>query len=78
MTVDEAINNFTEAAKNHREEQQYWLNERDETSPLYEADRLSLADDSRESAEHYEQLAEWLTELKEAKRLLKAAIRRNK
>ena len=74
MTVDEAINNFTEAAKNHREEQQYWLNERDETSPLYEADRLSLADDSRESAEHYEQLAEWLTELKEAKRLLKAAI----
>jgi hypothetical protein len=64
MTLDEAINNFMEAAKNHRYEQQYWQNERDETSPLYEADRFRLADDSRESAEYYEQLAEWLTELK--------------
>jgi len=71
MTVDEAINNFTETAKNHREEQQYWLNERDETSPLYEADRLRLAEESSEIAEYYEQLA---AELKEAKRLLKAAI----
>lgn len=67
MTLDETINNFAEATKNHRYEQQYWLNERDETSPLYEADRFSLADDSRESAEYYEQLAEWLTDYKELK-----------
>lgn len=74
MTLDEAINNFMEAAKNHRYEQQYWQNERDETSPLYEADRFRLADDSRESAEYYEQLAEWLTELKELRETHNAEV----
>lgn len=77
MTLDEVIKEFTDRAKDKRNEQNFWLaqrNESDETNPLSYADCNSFARDSETRAERYEQLAKWLTELKEAKRLLKAAI----
>lgn len=77
MTLDEAIKEFTEWAKNDRDEMNYWLgqiNECDEESPLSYADCGGFARDKEASAERYEQLIEWLKELKEAKRLLKAAM----
>ena len=77
MTIDKAIKEFTEWAKNDRDEMNYWLSQRvqsDEDSPLSYADCRAFAGDAEASAERYEQLAEWLTELKEAKRLLKAAL----
>lgn len=70
MTLDEAIKEFTEWAKNNRDEMNYWLgqiNECDEESPLSYADCGGFARDKEASAERYEQLAEWLTELKELK-----------
>lgn len=74
MTIDEAIKEFTECAKADRKQQNYWAAERDETSPFSSAECVQLAEDCETRAEYNEQLAEWLTELKEAKRLLKAAV----
>lgn len=77
MTIDEAIKEFTDWAKDKRNEQNFWLaqrNESDETNPLSYADCNSFARDSEEAAARYEQLAEWLTELKEAKKLLSVAV----
>lgn len=67
MTLDETIKEFTEWAKNDRDEMNYWLaqkNENDETSPLSYSDCKAFAEDAEASAERYEQIAEWLTELK--------------
>ena len=77
MTLDEVIKEFTDWAKDNRKEQNFWAAERDEndeTNPLRYADCEGLARDAETRAEYHEQLAEWLTELKEAKRLLKAAV----
>ena len=77
MTLDEVIKEFTDWAKDNRKEQNFWAAERDEndeTNPLSYADCEGLARDAETRAEYHEQLAEWLTELKEAKRLLKAAV----
>lgn len=68
MTIDEAIKEFTDWAKDKRKEQNFWLaqrNESDETNPLSYADCNSFARDAGTSAEHYEQLAKWLRELKD-------------
>jgi len=78
MTLDETIKEFTDWAKDNRKEQNFWAAERDEndeTNPLSYADCEGLARDAETRAEYHEQLAEWLTELKEAKRLLKAAVK---
>ena len=78
MTIDEAIKEFTGWAKDNRKEQNYWAAERnesyDEANPLSYADCEGFERDAEERAEYHEQLAEWLTELKEAKRLLKLAV----
>lgn len=68
MTIDEVIKEFTDWAKDKRNEQNFWLaqrNESDETSPLSYADCNSFARDSGTDAERYEQLAKWLRELKD-------------
>lgn len=68
VTLDETIKEFMEWAKNDRDEMNYWLtqrNESDETNPLSYADCQSFVRNAETSAEHYEQLAEWLTELKD-------------
>ena len=62
MTIDEAIqfHRKQEEIQNRLYESE-WINEKDKLHCL-------------EYAEHDKQLVEWLTELKEAKRLLKAAV----
>ena len=68
MTLDETIKEFTNWAKGNRKEQNFWAAERDEndeTNPLSYADCEGLARDAETRAEYHEQLAEWLTELKE-------------
>lgn len=68
MTLDEAIKEFTDWAKGNRKEQNFWAAERDgndETNPLSYADCEGLARDAETRAEYHEQLAEWLTELKD-------------
>lgn len=79
MTIDEAIKEFTDLAKDERKEQNFWLakrNEIDETSLSSYADCYSsFARDSETRAERYEQLSKWLTELKEAKQLLSMAVK---
>lgn len=68
MTLDEVIKEFTDWAKDNRKEQNFWAAERDEndeTNPLSYADCEGLARDAETRAEYHEQLAEWLTELKD-------------
>lgn len=69
MTLDETIKEFTDWAKDNRKEQNYWAAERnesyDETNPLSYADCEGFERDAEERAEYHEQLAEWLTELKD-------------
>lgn len=75
MTIDDAIKEFTDWAKDNRKEQNFWAAERDEndeTNPLSYADCEGLARDAETRAEYHEQLAEWLIELKEARKLLTA------
>ena len=65
LTLDEAINHCLETAKQ--------LEERANTP--YKCEDSELQDNAcRECAADHRQLAEWLTELKEAKRLLKLAV----
>jgi hypothetical protein len=66
LTLDEAIKHCLEVA----EENEELSSKFDEWDEWEEAD----ANNCRECAADHRQLAEWLTELKEAKRLLKAAI----
>jgi hypothetical protein len=63
MTLDEAIKHCLEVAKENYE----LADKFDEWDEWEKAD----ADNCRECAADHRQLAEWLTELKEAKRLLK-------
>lgn len=72
MTLDEVIKEFTDWAKDNRKEQNFWAAERDEndeTNPLSCADCEGLARDAETRAEYHEQLAEWLTELKQWRRV---------
>ena len=64
MTLDEAIKDFTDSAKELRYEANYWRDKGDSKS----------LEDTLKVAEYNEQLAEWLMELKEAKRLLLLAL----
>ena len=65
MTLDEAIKHCLETAEQ--------LEER--ANIPYKVEDSELQDNAcRECAADHRQLAEWLTELKEAKRLLKAAV----
>ena len=62
MTIDEAIQFHQKQEKiQNRLYESEWINEKDKLHCL-------------EYAEHEKQLAEWLIELKEAKRLLKATV----
>lgn len=73
MTLDEAIKEFTDWGKDNRKEQNFWAAERDEndeTNPLSYADCEGLARDAETRAEYHEQLAEWLTELKQLKAII--------
>lgn len=75
MTLDETIKEFTDWAKDNRKEQNFWAAERDEndeTNPLSYADCEGLARDAETRAEYHEQLAEWLTELRELRNSLGA------
>ena len=68
MTLDETIKEFTDWAKGNRKEQNFWAAERDEndeTNPLSYADCEGLARDAETRVGYHEQLAEWLTELKD-------------
>ena len=64
MTIDEAISHALEVAEQK---------ERDSAELIDILDELDV-DACKECAADHRQLAEWLTELKEAKRLLKAAV----
>ena len=66
MTIDEAIKHCLEVA----EENEELSSKFDEWDEWEEAD----ANNCRECAADHRQLAEWLRELKEAKRLLKLAV----
>lgn len=61
MTIDEAIKHCEEVAT-EKEDNARW-----KLTPTFQDECIQCAADHR-------QLAEWLTELKEAKRLLKAAV----
>lgn len=66
MTIDEAINHCLERAEEND-------NCADKCEAVYGEDN-GIIEACRECAADHRQLAEWLTELKEAKRLLKAAV----
>lgn len=67
MTFDEAIKHCLERAEEND-------NCADKCEALYGEDN-GIVEACRECAEDHRQLAEWLTELKEAKRLLKWAVK---
>jgi hypothetical protein len=64
MTIDEAIRHCEEVAENYRYQRDYAADIND----------VGTASDCQNCADEHEQLASWLRELKEAKRLLKAAV----
>lgn len=64
MTIDEAIRHCEEVAENYRYQ-------RDDAADIND---VGTASDCQQCADEHEQLASWLTELKEAKRLLKTAV----
>ena len=66
LTLDEAIKHCLERAEEND-------NCADKCEAVYGEDN-GIIEACRECAEEHRQLAEWLTELKEAKRLLKAAV----
>ncbi len=67
MTLDEAIKHCLEVAEQNETQADKWREEGGEEWGKTTA--------CRECATEHRQLAEWLTELKEAKRLLKAAAK---
>ncbi len=75
LTLDEAIKHYLKVA----EEEEYsaiMFKQKKEASAFLEKALAEKAEnDCQESAAEHRQLAEWLTELKEAKRLLKAAVK---
>ena len=68
MTLEEAIAHSLEVAEQNEAEAD-WIDRR-----LIGSTTDKYATDCRECAADHRQLAAWLTELKEAKRLLKAAV----
>lgn len=66
MTIDEAIKHCEEVAKQNETQADKWQEESGE--------QWGKTTTCRECAADHRQLAEWLTELKEAKRLLKLAV----
>ena len=64
MTLDEAIKHCEEVAENYR-------CQRDDAADIND---VGAASDCQQCADDHEQLAKWLQELQEAKRLLKKAV----
>ena len=79
MTLDEAIKHCLEVAEQNETSAITYKNCKEIKTNMYEKLTAEKAEnDCRECAADHRQLAEWLTELKEAKRLLKAAVEDNK
>ena len=75
MTIDEAIKHCLEVAEKNEIDAITYKNCKEIKTNMYEKLTAEKAEnDCRECAADHRQLAEWLTELKEAKRLLKAAV----
>ena len=75
MTIDEAIRHCEEVAERNETSAITYKNCKEFKTNMYEKLTAEKAEsDCRECAADHRQLAEWLTELKEAKRLLKAAV----
>lgn len=75
MTLDEAIKHCLEVAERNETSAITYKNCKEFKTNMYEKLTAEKAEsDCRECAADHRQLAEWLTELKEAKRLLKAAV----
>jgi len=70
MTLDEAIHHCLEVA----EEQELSLNDKEMYSEMLGEDYSGFEEGCQECATEHRQLAEWLTDLKEAKRLLMLAL----
>ena len=66
LSIDEAISHCLEVAEQNETQAEKWREEGGE--------QWGKTTACRECATEHRQLAEWLTELKEAKRLLKAAV----
>lgn len=75
LTLDEAIKYCLEVAEQNETSAITYKNCKEIKTNMYEKLTAEKAEnDCRECAADHRQLAEWLTELKEAKRLLKAAV----
>ena len=75
MELDEAIKHCLEVAeKNDGEAEVYDFLAKNHNNTYEKLTALRFYTDCAECAADHRQLAEWLTELKEAKRLLKAAV----
>ena len=75
MTIDEAISHALEVAEQNETSAITYKNCKEIKTNMYEKLTAEKAEnDCRECAADHRQLAEWLTELKEAKRLLKLAV----
>ena len=75
MTLDGAIKHCLEVAERNETSAITYKNCKEFKTNMYEKLTAEKAEsDCRECAADHRQLAEWLTELKEAKRLLKAAV----
>ena len=75
MTLDEAIKHCLEVAEQNETSAITYKNCKEIKTNMYEKLTAEKAEsDCRECATDHRQLAEWLTELKEAKRLLKLAV----
>lgn len=75
LTLDEAIKHCLEVAEQNETDAITYKNCKEIKTNMYEkllAEKVE--NDCRECAAEHRQLAEWLKELKEAKRLLKAAV----
>jgi len=75
MTIDEAIKHCLEVAEQNETSAILFKNCKEVKTNMYEKLTAEKSEnDCRECAADHRQLAEWLTELKEAKRLLKVAV----
>lgn len=75
LTLEDAISHCLEVAEQNETSAITYKNCKEIKTNMYEKLTAEKAEnDCRECAAEHRQLAEWLTELKEAKRLLKAAV----
>lgn len=75
LTLDDAIKHCLEVAEKNETSAITYKNCKKIKANMYEKLTAEKAEnDCRECAADHRQLAEWLTELKEAKRLLKSAV----